>query len=123
MEGIGAKIWLVPDGLIPLESTGKEPWLLSQDRISILNTNKKEANFKIVVYYQDEEPVGEYKLKVKAQRLRKIRINDIIDPFPVPLQVPYSLKIVADSPVVVQFFRMHTGAAELSIMGGMAYGA
>jgi hypothetical protein len=118
---IGKKKWIIPGGNMPLKSTGKEPEMLSQDRISILNTNKKDVQVKVQVFYEKEESVTGYQINIKGQRLRCIRINDLIDPFPIELEKPYSLLIEAEDPILVQFLKMNTSSAEVSIMGTMAF--
>jgi hypothetical protein len=53
-------------------------------------------------------------LQVKARRLRKIRVNDLIDPLPVPLDTPYSLVLESNVRVVVQLGRMSTASPNLA---------
>jgi hypothetical protein len=122
MEAPGRKRWVIPGGHIPLKSTGREPDLVSQDRITILNTGEKNIDIKITLYLSDHEPVTGYNIKIKKQRLKKIRINDLIDPFPVTLETDYSLMIESEEPVIVQFLRMNTGNVNLAIMGTMGFG-
>jgi hypothetical protein len=58
---------------------------------------------------------------VKARRTRRVRINDLIFPEAVPLEVDYAALIEADNPVVIQFTRVDTGHAEKSWAGGIAF--
>jgi hypothetical protein len=122
MEAKGKKKWVIPGGHIPLQSTGREPDLVSQDRIAVLNAGSKSVKVKIGIFYTDHEPVNEYVISVKGQRLKKIRINDLINPFPITLETAYAMVIEAEEPVVVQFLRMSTGNKNLSIMGTIAFG-
>ena len=122
MKAIGHKKWVIPGGYIPFRSNGREPELLSQEKIAILNTNKEPTTIKMTVFYQEEDPVAGYLLEIKGQRVKKFRINDLIDPFPVILEKEYSLLIEADKPVVIQFLRMNTGHKSIATMGTMAYG-
>ncbi|WP_430230343.1 sensory rhodopsin transducer [Nitrosomonas communis] len=122
MQAIGKKKWVIPAGRIPLQTTGKEPDFLSQDRIAILNTGMSTVKLKLTVYHPDQEPIENYILEIKGQRLRKIRINDLIDPFPVFLATDYALVIEAEHEVIIQFLRMNTGHRNVAIMGTMAYG-
>lgn len=119
----GKKQWAFSGGFIPLKSTGKEPDFVSSDKLAVLNTTDSEAELKITLYFTDGEPVGEFKLKVQPQRLRKFRINDLIDPHAIPLGVAYGGLVESNVPVVVQFTRQNTGQKELAIMGTMAYPA
>jgi hypothetical protein len=122
MEQAGSKKWIIPGGYIPFNSTGKEPAFLSQDRISILNTNKNTATVRITIFYREDEAVEYAPVKVEGRRIRKIRINDLINPYPVILEKEYGIMIESDEPVVVQFLKMNTGNKNLSLMGTMASG-
>lgn len=122
MEALGKKKWVIPGGHIPLKSTGKEPEMVSQDKIAILNTGLNTVKLRLTVFYSGDDPVNNYILNVKGRRLKKIRINDLIDPFPVTLETDYSLLIEAEEPVVVQFLRMDTGYRNVAIMGAMGFG-
>ncbi|SFD97454.1 sensory rhodopsin transducer [Nitrosomonas sp. Nm166] len=122
MQAIGKKKWVIPAGHIPLKSTGKEPDLLSQDRIAILNTGMNTVKLKLTVYHPDQESIENYSLEVKGQRLRKVRINDLINPFPIFLATDYALVIEAEHEVIIQFLQMNTGHKNVAIMGTMAYG-
>jgi hypothetical protein len=122
MEYIGSRKWIIPGGYIPFTSNGKEPAFLSQDRISILNTHKDAVSVRITIFYQDDEAVEHAPVKVKGRRIRKIRINDLINPFPVILEKEYGIMIESDHPVVVQFLQQDTGQKSLALMGTVAFG-
>lgn len=122
MDKIGTKKWVIPGGYIPFKSTGREPELLSQDRISVLNAGRETATLNITIFYGDDEVVEHAPVKVQGERIRKIRINDLINPFPVILEKEYAIMIESDVPVVVQFLRMNTGQDSLALMGTMAFG-
>jgi hypothetical protein len=118
---IGHKTWIVPGGHIPLQSTGSEPAFTSRDEISILNTNEQEATIRITIYYTDQEPTGPYNITVKAQRVRHIRFNDLVDPTPVLLDTDYAAVITSNVPVVVQFTRLDTSQPNLATATTMAF--
>jgi hypothetical protein len=118
----GKKLWIIPGGQIPLKSTGREPDFVSQDQLAILNTGSVTVNIKMFLYYSDQDPVSGYSIKVKGNRLKKFRINDLIDPFPVILETKYSIVLESDGPVIVQFFRMNSGQNNAATMGTIAFG-
>jgi hypothetical protein len=118
--GMGKTQWVVPAGHIPLHSSGPEPAFSSHDKISILNTGRQPASVQLTIFYADEDPVGPYHCSVDGQRIRKLRINDLIDPLPVLLDRPYSLVVRSDQPVVVQFSRQSTGQRSCALAGGLA---
>lgn len=123
MKAYGQYKWVIPGGRIPFETTGKEPYLLSQDKISVLNMNENDVELTMTVFYSNSETVGPFKLTVKANRVRKVRVNDFIDPFPIDLERDYALIIEANKPLVIQFTRMDTGNKKGALMGGMAFPA
>lgn len=122
MRSAGKKIWVIPDIRIPLRSTGKEPEMLSQDRIAILNTGNKPARIVMTIFREDDEPVEFTPLNIEPGRLRKIRVNDLINPAPVYLETDYSLVIEADCEIIVQHLKMNTGDRNTSITGTIAFG-
>lgn len=122
MEALGKKKWAIPAGYIPLMSTGKEPGLVSQDRIAVLNTSDMDIKIKLTVFYTNQEAVSDYSIEIKARRLRTIRINDLINPLPVFLKTQYALLIEAEQEVVVQFLKMNTAHASIALMGTMGFG-
>jgi hypothetical protein len=75
----------------------------------------------LTVYYPDSEPDGPYPLEVPPRRVRHVRINDLIDPRAIPLDVPYGLVIVSSVDVVVQFSRRDTSQGENAIMTTLAF--
>jgi hypothetical protein len=118
---LGKKEWAFSGGNIPVQSTGKEPDFVSQDKLAILNSTGQEASIKITLFFSDNEPVAEYELKIKQERVKKFRVNDLIDPQAIPLGVPYGALIQSNVPVVVQFTQQNTGQNKLAIMGTLAY--
>lgn len=106
----GKQIWAFAGGHIPLISTGGEPTFTSHDKIAVLNASGHNATVKISIYYEDEAPVTDHEIIVGAQRIRKIRFNDLIDPLPVPLDKPFGFVVRSDIPIIVQFSRMNTGS-------------
>jgi hypothetical protein len=121
MNSIGKKSWAISGGHIPLKSTGDEPEFTSHDRISILNTGSTDAQLKLMVYYEDQDPIGPYSIIVKARRVCKIHLNELINPLPIPLNKPFACLIDSDVPIVIQFLRMNTSSDRASITGTIAF--
>jgi hypothetical protein len=114
MGVVGKRKWCFAAGHIPLVSTGVEPTFTSHDKVAVLNAASRDAMVKLTIFYEDENPVTDHELIIRACSVRKIRLNDIIDPFPIPLDKPYSFLLESDIPVVVQFSRAITARAECS---------
>ena len=86
---IGKQKWVIPGGNVPVESNGREPAFTSHDKLSILNTNSGKVKLTLTIFFADQEPYGPYELELEGKRLKKVRFNDLIDPFAIPLGVPY----------------------------------
>jgi hypothetical protein len=94
---IGAKVWAIPGGHVPLRSSGEEPRQTSRDELCVLNAGHVDVSLQLTIYYEDRDPVGPYPLKVPAQRVRHVRFNDLIDPHAMPLDTPYAALIIPSS--------------------------
>lgn len=121
MRTIGAKVWAIPGGHMPLRSSGDEPRYTSRDELCVLNAGHADASLQLTIYYEDREPVGPYSLEVAAHRVRHVRFNDLIDPQALPLDTPYAVLLTADHPVVVQFTRHDTSQAANAIATTLAF--
>lgn len=121
MKAYGKLDWAIAVGRIPFLSKGKEPEFTSHDKIAILNTSNEEALIEITMFYEDEQPCGNYSISVQARRIRKIRFNDLIDPVAIRMERNYGCYIKSDVPVVVQFSRMNTGAKANAEMAALAF--
>jgi hypothetical protein len=105
---IGAKTWVLAGGHIPLESRGREPARTSRDELAFLNTSSQKAAVEMTVFYADRDPIGPYRLEIGGRRQRTVRINDLVDPLPVPLDVDYALIVSSSIPIIVQALRIDT---------------
>jgi hypothetical protein len=120
-KAIGHKIWAIPEGYIPGQSTGPDPEFTSHETACILNTGDKEANIEITIYFTDRDPAGPYKLKVPAMRTVHLRFNSLKDPEEVPKDTDYASVIQSDVPVVVQHTRLDSRQAENALLTTIAY--
>lgn len=115
----GARVWLVPDGFIPEESSGSQE---SHEAICVLNTSGEEALLSVSFYFEDREPIKGVEVRIPAERTRHIR-TDRLEGAEVPRGVPYAVRVESSVPVTVQHSRMDTTQAALSLMTAMAYPA
>ncbi len=113
----GARVWLIPDGFIPEESSGSQE---SHEAICVLNTSAEEARLSISFYFEDREPVKDVEAIVLSERTRHIR-TDQLGGAEIPRGVPYAIRVESSVPVVVQCSRMDTTQAALSLMTAMAH--
>ena len=113
----GARVWLVPDGFVPEESSGSQE---SHEAICVLNTSGEEARLQISFYFEERGPIKDVEMVVPPERTRHIR-TDSLDGVKIPRGVPYAMRVESSVPVVVQCSRMDTTQAALSLMTAMAY--
>jgi hypothetical protein len=118
---IGRTHWAIAEGYIPGESNGPKPEMESHETACILNTTDKEAHVEITIYFEDQEPVGPYKITVPAKRTSHIRFNDLKDPQPIPTDTDYASTIISDVPIVVQHTRLDSRQAENALLTTIAY--
>ena len=111
MKGLGKRIWAIPEGYIPSESTGPAPQMTSHQARCILNASPDPAHVKITVFFEDRVPVGPYNFTVEGERTRHLRFNNFHDPEKIPRDTPYSSLIESDVPVVVQHTRLDSRQA------------
>ena len=100
---IGKTRWTIPGGFVPVESTGPEPEMVSHDRLCVLNAGEEMASVELTLHYSDGREAGPYPLTVAAERVRHVRINDLIDPYAPPLGRDYGVVLESTVPVVVQW--------------------
>ena len=120
-RSIGKTRWAIAGCYLETDSTGDEPEFTSREQISILNTGTAEAVITLQIFYEDREPVGPYEIHVRALRLRKVRLNDLIFPEAPPLGLLCACVIQADHPVVIQITRVDTSHRDRACMGSVAY--
>lgn len=120
-EGLGRRVWVIPEGYIPERSTGPEPEMLSHETACVLNTGDRDAHLEITLYFTGREPVGPYRATVPARRTLHLRFNDLDDPEPVPRGTDYASVVESDVPVVVQHTRLDSRQAENALLSTIAY--
>lgn len=120
-KAIGHKLWAIPEGYIPAQSTGPEPQMTSHETACVLNTGKDDAHIQIMIYFTDKDPAGPYKITVPSQRTKHIRFNDLTDPQPVPKDTDYACVIESDVPVVVQHTASTAGKLKMHCLAPLLF--
>jgi hypothetical protein len=121
MTSIGKTRWAIAEGYIPSQSTGPAPALTSHETVCFLNAGDRDATISIMIFFEDKEPVGPYRLTVPARRTSHMRFNDLTDPAPIPLDTNYAALIESDVPVVAQHTRLDSRQAELALLSTIAF--
>ncbi|HJU64874.1 MAG TPA: sensory rhodopsin transducer [Gemmatimonadaceae bacterium] len=118
---IGRRRWAIAEGYIPGWSHGPGPEMTSHETACILNTCDVEAKVDIMIYFEDRDPVGPYRVSVPARRTKHLRFNDLSDPEPVPRETPYASVIESNVPIVVQHTRLDSRQAANALITTMAF--
>lgn len=121
MPPIGKKHWAIAEGYIPPGSTGSSRELVSHEAACILNAGDSAAHITIMIFHEDREPVGPYRVTVPPRRTLHLRFNDLRDPEPIRPDKPYASVIESDVPIVVQHTRLDSRQAELALLSTIAY--
>jgi hypothetical protein len=121
MPDIGHKRWAIAEGYIPSGSVSQDHALVSHEAVCMLNATKKDAQVEILLYFEDREPVGPYRIELGAQRTLHLRFNDLTDPAPVPRDVSYASVIEADVPIVVQHTRLDSRHPNIALLSTIGY--
>lgn len=120
MKPMGSTTWLIPDGFRPI--TGQEPYP-SHEAVCVLNTGDADAEIRLTVYLEDQEPLTGFVFRCGARRTQHVRTSRIVaaDGREIPKAVPYAMLVESDVPVVVQYSRMDCTQPAMTLMTTMAH--
>ncbi len=117
----GSKVWYFPDGYLPEKSA--EGKMEAHEALMLFNTNAKEANVLIDVYFSDREPAKDISVKVAPERIIALRLDhpQDIGGLKIPLLTQYALRIRSDVNIVVQFGRLDNTQTNMAYYVGIGY--
>ena len=117
----GAKAWYFPDGYLPEKSA--EGKMEAHEALMLFNTNEKEADVLIDVYFSDREPVKEISVKVEPERIKTLRLDHPQDlgGLKIPPLTQYALRIRSNINIVAQFGRLDTTQVNMAYYGCIGY--
>lgn len=121
MQAYGKKTWLIPDTY--LNSVSNLNVNVSHEAICVLNTSDTDAHIRLTLFFEDREPDTRFSAICGARRTNHIRLDRIRteDGERIPLDTPYSVLVESDTPIVVQYSRLDTSAAEMALMTTIGY--
>ncbi len=117
----GEYVWYIPDCYYPeITSPGH---YVSHEAVCVLNPGDEDAEIKLTLYFEDREPMDNFKAICPARRTRHIRLDQIKDDNGngIPKGVPYAIMVESSQPIIVQYSRLDTTQAEMGLMTTMAY--
>lgn len=122
MDALGRTRWVIPEGYIPPASmVNANRALLSHEAACLINTGDEDAHVQLTLFFTDREPIGPYQVTLGARRTLHVRFNELSDPEPVPLGKDYASVLESDVPIVVQYTRLDSRAAEIALLSTMAW--
>ncbi len=114
----GAKRWYFPDGYLP---EGEKNGLSSHESICILNANEEDAEVKITLFFEDEDPIS-FRVTVPSKRDIHIRLDkEEIIGFKLPRGKPYGIMLESNVPIVAQLSRMDVSEDRYTLMTTIGY--
>ena len=120
MKAYGKKTWLIPDTYLNSISKNEN---LSHEAICVINTSDKDAAINLTLYFEDRDCMKGFTSFCKAEKTHHIRLDKIrgANGEMIPRDVPYAVLLESDVPLVVQYSRLDTSAAEMALMTTIAY--
>jgi hypothetical protein len=121
MQG-GAKTWYFPDGYLPEKTNNGE--MEAHEALMLFNTNEQEADVLIDIYFSDRDPVKDISLRVGAERIKTLRLDDSNDigGLDIPALIQYSIRVRSNVNIVAQFGRLDTTQTNMAYYGCIGYG-
>lgn len=119
-EGVGKKIWIIPDCELPQEGEGK---LKGHESVIIVNDNDCDVKINVTLYFSDAECYDKIEWTVGAKRVRCFRMNNIKDMcgFEVPFETQYAMKLESSGNIVVQYGRLDNTQTNLAYYTTLGY--
>ena len=120
MRVYGKKTWLIPDTY--LNSISKNAGI-SHEAICVINTSDEDATISLTLFFEDREPRTDFSSYCPARRTHHIRMDKLRNAAgePIPRDTPYAVLVESTAPIVVQYSRLDTSAAEMALMTTIAY--
>lgn len=118
----GKKNWYIVDGYRPSPKPDPNADYTGHESVMILNTNDKDANILISVYFEDRDPVENIPYVVPAKRIRCFKSDDseVLGGLEIGIGVQYSMEIKSDIGVIVQYGRLDVQQPNMAYMALMA---
>ena len=119
-NGIGKKLWLIPDCELPQEGEGV---LKGHESVIVVNDNDDDVTIKVSLYFSDKDSADDITWNVGAKRVRCFRMNNIDDMcgVKIPFDTQYAMKLESSGNVVVQYGRLDNRQTNLAYYTTLGY--
>ncbi len=119
-NGVGKKLWILPDCELPREGEGVAK---GHESVIIVNDSDCDAHIDVKLFFVDSDPFDSIKWTVKAGRVRCFRMNNPDDMcgYIVPFETQYAMKLTSDCNIVVQYGRLDNTQPNLAFYTTMGY--
>ncbi|BBI35885.1 hypothetical protein KCTCHS21_52840 [Cohnella abietis] len=119
-KGQGNTLWIFPDCEMP---PAGDSLLKGHESVIVLNLGNDEAKVSLTLYFTDRDPVDSIEVKVGGERVRCLRLDnpDDLNGYVIPREEQYALKVVSDTPVVVQYGRLDTRQDNMAFYTTMGF--
>lgn len=123
MNAYGKTTWMIPDTFLHSVSRSGDITDRSHEAICVLNTSDSDAHISLTLFFEDREPNTAFSSFCGARRTHHIRLDKIRDAEGngIEMDTPYAILVESDTPIVVQYSRLDTSAAEMALMTTIAY--
>ena len=119
-NGIGRKIWVIPDCELPQPGDGL---LKGHESVIIVNDSSETADIAVRLYFTDRDCSAEIRWQVAPGRVRCFRMNNPEDMsgFRVPFDTQYAMKITSSCSIVLQYGRLDNRQTNLAYYTTLGY--
>ncbi len=119
-EGLGKKLWVIPDCELPEEGEGV---MKGHESVIVVNDNDVDVDINVTLYFSDQDCYEQIVWTVGAKRVRCFRMNNKEDMcgFEVPYETQYAMKLESSGNIVVQYGRLDNRQVNLAYYTTLGY--
>lgn len=119
-EGLGKKMWIIPDCELPEEGEGI---LKGHESVIVVNDNDFDVKINVTLYFADRDCYEDIVWTVGAKKVRCFRMNNVNDMsgFKVPFETQYAMKLASNGNIVVQYGRLDNRQVNLAYYTTLGY--
>ncbi len=119
-DGLGKKMWIIPDCELPEEGEGV---LKGHESVIVVNDNDFDITIDVTLYFADKDCYEGIVWTVGAKKVRCFRMNNVNDMsgFEVPLETQYAMKLASSGNIVVQYGRLDNRQVNLAYYTTLGY--